>query len=73
MRDDKAGAALHQTDQSFLNVRFGQAVDAGRRFVQNQDARIRQDGAGNAEQLPFSLGEIVAAFGQHRVVAVRQS
>src|ERR1700679_3998770 len=45
--DDEGGAAAHQVAQTFLDERFGFGIEAGGGFVENQDARIGEDSAGD--------------------------
>ena len=47
--DDKGGASGHQTQQRFLNLQFCACVDAAGGFVQDEDARIGQDSAGDGQ------------------------
>ena len=47
-------------------------VDGRCGFVQHEDFRVRCQDASEREQLLLALGEIVAAFGELRVVAVGQ-
>ena len=51
--------------------RFG--VDAGRGFIEDQDRRIEQQGAGDGEPLPFSAGQSGASFAQLRLVGKRHA
>src|SRR3970282_1859541 len=44
--DDKARPALHQPHQGLLDAPLRLEIDAGSRVVQNEDARIEQQGAG---------------------------
>ena len=60
--DDKTGASLHEAQQGFLDSRFGARVHAGGGFVEDEDARVSEDGAGDGEQLALSLAEIGSAF-----------
>ena len=52
---------------------FGLGVHRGGRVVQDQDARILQQGAGNRHALFLSAGEGHAFFADQRVVAIRES
>jgi len=62
VRDDERGAAAHQVAQAFLNERLRFGIKAGGGFVEYQDARIGQDGAGDGNALLLSAGKLHAAF-----------
>ena len=66
--DDEGGAAAHQVRKAFLNEGFGFGVEAGGGFVENQDARVGQDGAGDGDALRLAAGELDAAFADDGVV-----
>ncbi len=68
VRDDERGAAFHEVMQPFLDCRLRLRVQARRRFVQNQDARICQNGARDRDALPLSTGEFHAALADDGVV-----
>ena len=55
-----------------LNRLLALGVDAARRFVQNQDARISENGACDGEQLTLALAEIAGSFRELGLVALRQ-
>lgn len=44
MRNHKAGAVLHQLLHGFLNEHLRAGIDGTGRFIENQNARIGQDG-----------------------------
>ena len=54
VRDHEGGASLHQVREAFLDGGFGFGVEAGGGFVQNQDARVGQDGAGDGDALALA-------------------
>ena len=68
VRDDERRAALPQRLQAVLNQRLALAVEARRRFVENQDARVRQNRARDRHALPLSAGQAHAALADDRVV-----
>ena len=72
VRDDKSGAAAHQVGETLLDHGFGFGIEAGSRFVENQDARVGQDGAGDRKPLPLPARELHAALAHDGVVAVLQ-
>ncbi len=55
--DDKGGAPLHQPLQRQLDQPFGLGVDAGGGVVQDQDARVLEQGAGDGDALLLPAGE----------------
>ena len=62
--DDEAGAAVHQAQQRFLDSGFGARVHAGGGLVQDEDARVGQDGAGDGQQLTLALAQVAGALRQ---------
>ncbi len=69
----KRGAALQQFVEGFLDQALGASVHAGGGFVQDQDARIGQRGAGDGQQLPLSLRKTGAAFAQDGLIFLGQA
>src|SRR5688572_28121920 len=53
MGDDDRGATMQQALQRFLNQTFGEGIDTGGGFIQNQDARISQRCPRDGNQLPL--------------------
>src|SRR5580765_2292135 len=70
MRDNERGAAAHQVPQPFLNQRFRFRVEAGGRFIENQDARIGENRARDGDALFLPAGQSHTAFTHDRVVFV---
>src|SRR6266508_1279147 len=70
--NDETGASFHQAQQSFLDARLGARVYAGGGFVEDEDARVRQDGAGDRQQLALSLAEVAGTLGKFGLVALWQ-
>src|SRR5258708_1273679 len=58
MGDDESRAPAHQLREAFLDQHFGFGIEARSRFVQNQDARIRQNRAPDRYTLALPAGEI---------------
>jgi hypothetical protein len=54
MSDDKGSASDHEVGESFLHIHFGFGVQLGSGFIQNQDGRILEDGAGDGDALPLA-------------------
>ena len=60
---------LHDFAQMVEDLVFGLRVDAGESVVEDQDARVADEGAGDGGALLLSAGEGDAALADHRVVA----
>ena len=58
----------HAADR-LLDLVFGGAVDGAGRVVQDQDARIGEQRAGDGDALALTAGERDAALADHRLVA----
>ena len=67
------GAPLHQVVERLLDLLFGRGVDRGSRLVQDQDARIDQQRAGDGDALALAARQRLPAFAHQRIVAVRQA
>ena len=59
----------HQVFQGALHQVLRFIVQGGRRFVQQQDARITQDGTCNRDTLALAARQVGPALGQHGLVA----
>src|SRR5450631_85502 len=70
MGDDEGGAADHQVGQGFLHVHFRFGVEFGGGFVENQNRRVFEDGAGDGDALALAAAETGAAFTDYGVVAL---
>src|ERR1700730_12144155 len=73
MRDYKRGAPLHQVGEALLNQLLGFGVETRRGFVENQDARLRQNCSGNRNSLALSSGKLYSAFGDYCVVLISEA
>lgn len=62
VRDDKAGAALHQPQQRLLDAGFGTRVHAGSCLIQDEDAWVRENRSRNRKQLALSLAKVVRVW-----------
>ena len=69
MGDDEARSALHQLVHRLLDVDFRPRIDAARRFIQNENRRVRQNGAGDRQQLLLTLRNVRCFLVEHRVIA----
>src|SRR6266478_1421379 len=65
MRNENGGAALHDSAQSGENALLGLRINGGKRIVEDKDAGIADDGAGNGGALLLPAGEGDAAFADH--------
>ena len=59
MRNDERRAPLAERLEAVLNQRFAFAVEARGRFVEDQDARVRENGAGNRDALTLAARQLV--------------
>ena len=57
MGDQQGGAALQQAADGFLNFIFGRAIDGTGRVIQDKDARVCEEGAGDGDALALSTGQ----------------
>jgi hypothetical protein len=70
--DKENGAAGRQPPKRFHYLARIPLVQSGGRLVQNQDGRFAKGGARDGNALTLAMREAGAAFGQNRVVALRQ-
>src|SRR5262249_40263858 len=68
VRDDEGGPAPAQRLEAVLNQRLAFAIETRGRFVQNQDAGIRQDGSSDGDSLTLAAGKPHATLPNDRVV-----
>jgi len=73
VRDRDHGPSGDQSIERFLNLMLGFGIDAAGRFVENQDSRAMQDGAGNRNPLPFAAGKSVSSFADDGIISVRRA
>ena len=66
--DDEGGAALHQLRQAGLDHGFRLGVERAGGFVEDEDARVGQNGAGDGKALALAAGELDAALADDGVV-----
>ena len=71
--NDEGRAVLHQFIEGVLNERLGCEVHAGCRVVQDQDAWIEQQGAGDGDALFLSTRKRGTALADGGVVAVGEA
>src|SRR5690349_3817087 len=68
MRNEDRGASLHYIAEVIQDLVFGVRVNAGERVVQNQNARIANQGASDCGALLLSAGERDAALANQSFV-----
>ena len=67
--DDKSGAPLHKDSQRLLDQMLGFGIDAAGRIVQNQDARVTEQGAGDGKALFLPAAQGHAALTDDGLIA----
>ena len=72
MRNHEGRTAHHQFVQGSLHHLFAFRIQGRCRLVQNQNARIFQDGTGDGHALALTARKIQPSFADLRVVALRQ-
>src|SRR5579884_2071026 len=72
LSDDEARLILVQTSERHLDPRLRLDVDRAGTVVENQDARVHQQGAGDGNTLLLSTRQVDAALADDRIVAVGQ-
>ena len=73
VRDHDHGPFLHQSLQSLYDERFGFSIERRRRLVEDQDRRVANEGARDADALALSSRERRSALADDRVVTLGQS
>src|SRR5579883_2994212 len=68
MGDEQRGAALQEATNGSLYLILRRAVDGAGGVVENQDARVGEQGAGDGDTLALAAGERDAALADHRLV-----
>ena len=72
MRDDEHRSAVGDLRHVLLDDALALVVERARRLVENQDARIGDQGAGDGDALALPAGQAAAALADDRVVAFGQ-
>ena len=70
--DDDGGASHEEPIEGLLDLDFGDGVDIGGGFIQDQNAGGGEHGTGDADELALAEREIDAAFLNAGLVAIRQ-
>src|SRR5215212_1735158 len=68
--DHKGCASPHESIESFLDLRLRIEVNTGGRVIQDENARVEEQGAGNRNALLLSAGERGTAFPNTCVIAI---
>src|SRR5208337_2723104 len=68
--DDERGASTHQVGKAALDDGLRLGVETGGRLVENEDAGIGQDGAGDGEALALAAAELYAALANDGLIAI---
>src|SRR6185503_10962729 len=58
VRDDEGRAAAAKCAQAVLDFRLALAVEARRRFIEDEDRRVRENRARDGDALPLPAGEL---------------
>src|SRR5437762_8406343 len=72
MGDDDGGTVFQYQVKSFLYLRFGERVNAGRRLVEDDDGGVLEQDSRQSDELPLSHRERFAFFSHLRLEAVGQ-
>ena len=72
MGNDEGDAVYQQGAGRFLDAGFGEVIHRGSSFVEDQDARISEQGAREGDQLSLANRQLDAALVDIGVVAFRQ-
>ena len=72
VRNDQRRAATHQRLQRILDRALALRIQCRGRFVEQQDGRVAQDGAGDGDALALAARQADAALAQEGAVAVGQ-
>ena len=72
VRDDDRRAPFHHAGQRVAHAKLGLGIDARSGFVQNQEARIVRQRAGEADELLLPGGQRAAALADGLLEAIRQ-
>src|SRR5438552_18478281 len=65
MRDRDTRSPREKSSHRLPDERFGFGIDTRRRFVQDENARIVHEGAGDGQQLALAVRDVRPALAQH--------
>ncbi len=69
MGDEDGGAALHDLTEAGEDALFGVGIDRGEGVVEDEDARVADDGSGDGGALFLAAGESDSALANHGLEA----
>lgn len=70
--DNKAGPPFHEPQKRLLDMCLSAGVYTACRFIQDQYARVCQDGPGYGKELPLPLTEVAGTFIELCLIAMGQ-
>ena len=73
VRNQNGGAAVHDAAQAREDALFGLRVDAGEGIVEDEDARIADDGTCDGGALLLSARRSDAALADYRFILIRET
>ena len=73
MGDDQRRSPDHKPGKTLLDHLFRSRIDTGRRFVQDQDFRVKGNCPGKRDKLFFANGEVVSPFPDTFIVSCGQA
>ena len=73
MGNDERGAAGKEMFEAGLNHGFGFGIKGAGGFVENEDARVGKEAAGDGKTLALAAGKFDAAFTDESVIALRKA
>ena len=68
--DDQRGATVHDFGERGADLVLLRGIDRGRGVVEDEDARVGEDGAGDRKALALPARQREAVLAEERVVAV---
>ena len=69
MGDDDGRTAFHEAVQGGLDDFFAFRIEGRRRFIEDEDARVLEDGPGDGDTLALAAGQGAAAVADEGFVA----
>src|SRR5207237_4511980 len=73
VRDNNQGAALRDAQQVGVDDRLAVRIERARRLIEDQDARITDQRAGDRETLPLAARQVCRALLDKGLIAARQA
>ena len=72
MCNDQRRSAFRKLVEALLYIIFRHGVECGRRFIEDQDARVFQEQPRNRNTLLLPAGELHAAFADFGLILIRK-